>query len=104
MRKSKSVLRFERPKSVGIDKDENKVDNLLKEKKLKLSSILKSDFERYKIKRLENQNQESNVENKFKRDKSAVTQRMNRLKENICKLILINFNFFNFYLIKKIYK
>ena len=87
MRRSKSVLKFEKSESVGIEKDETKVDCLLKDKKLGLSKILKSDFERFKIKKLENQNQESNVENKFKRDKSNVTQIMSRLKENICKII-----------------
>ena len=62
------------------------MNNLLKENKIGLSNIVRANFEKFKIKKLENPNQELHIENKFIRDKSAITQGMNKLKEDICKI------------------
>lgn len=92
--KSPAILKFSRSKSRD---NKNKNDELQtnEEKQIieqiTLGKKLKANFEKNKIKNMENPaNQETDV--KFKRDKSAITQGVNKLKDKICKLYhLINY-------------
>jgi hypothetical protein len=81
-----NVLKFTRGKSKeqpprNFFKEEDMEDAV---NKITLGKMLRTNFEKNKIKNLESHvNQESIGDNRFKRDKSATTQGMNKLKEKI---------------------
>ena len=73
--RSKSV----NPKKSLLNKEENNGNEI------GLSHLVRANFEKNKIKNLENpNNQEIALENRYVRDKTPITMELNKLKEQIC--------------------
>lgn len=95
-KKQKQILKFgPRSKSSNPSKSIlNKQEN--SDMKMGLSQLVRANFEKNKIKNLENPNtQEIALENRYVRDKTPFTQELNNLKETICKFCENFGNFFN---------
>jgi hypothetical protein len=90
--KQNRILKFKRSKSNAPKKEENEdpMNKKIDPKQVGLSTLIRTNFSKKKIKNLENpNNQEVNNDIRFIRDRTNITQGMNKLKEQICIFIFI---------------